>query len=62
MSDPVVRTSNVSTRKILVVIFTLVALVLGIIVMLTKVTNKDWKYYVGGAIVALCLALTSLLL
>lgn len=53
---------SASTRKVLGVIFTLAALVLGIIVMLTKVTNKDFKYFVGGAIIALCLALASLLL
>lgn len=53
---------NPGTRKILGVIFTLVALVLGVVVMLSKVDSKDFKYFVGGAIVALCLAVASLLL
>jgi hypothetical protein len=51
-----------STRKILGVIFTLAAIALGIAVTLTQVTGKDFKYFVGGAIIALCLALASLLL
>lgn len=54
--------ATASTRKILGVIFTLAALVLGVVVMLSKVGSKDFKYFVGGAIIALCLALASLLL
>lgn len=51
-----------STRKILGVIFTLAAIVLAVIVMVSKVDGKDFKYFVGGAIIAACLALASLLL